>query len=108
MVKLVCDNSGNALYFSRQAIPYNRDVPPDNWLQDFPYLKHIGIYAYRSSVLERICQLEPSPLEKTESLEQLRWLENGFRIRAGIVEEESMGIDTPEDLESARKRLLMP
>jgi 3-deoxy-manno-octulosonate cytidylyltransferase (CMP-KDO synthetase) len=105
VVKVVCESSGSALFFSRQAIPFQRNVPQDSWISEHDYLKHMGIYAYRSEILAKISQLVPSPLEKAESLEQLRWLENGFRIRAGLVQEDSIGIDTPEDLELARKKL---
>lgn len=105
IVKMVCDVNGNALYFSRQALPYQRNVEQDNWISEYGYLKHLGIYAYRSDTLTKISKLEPSSLEKAESLEQLRWLESGFRIRAGIVRKNSIGIDTPEDLELARSML---
>jgi 3-deoxy-manno-octulosonate cytidylyltransferase (CMP-KDO synthetase) len=93
------------LYFSRSAIPYNRHTPDDHLSAGHTYLKHIGMYAYRSEVLRQITMLEPSPLEETESLEQLRWLENGFAIKVLITTEESHGIDTPEDLEAARKKV---
>lgn len=105
VVKVVCDTTGSALYFSRQAIPFQRNVPSDDWMSEHGYLKHLGIYAYRTEVLARISQLEPSALEKAESLEQLRWLENGYRVLTGIIREESIGIDTPEDLALARKKL---
>lgn len=105
VVKLVCDADGIILYFSRQAIPFQRDNPEARWLLKYPYLRHFGVYAYRPGILSKIAALDPSPLEIAESLEQLRWLENGFRIRAGIVKQASPGIDTPEDLELARKQL---
>jgi 3-deoxy-manno-octulosonate cytidylyltransferase (CMP-KDO synthetase) len=101
-VKVVSSILGNALYFSRSAIPYNRLATDDICLN---YLKHLGMYAYRSEILLQITMLEPSPLEKTESLEQLRWLENGFRIRVLVTNDPSQGIDTPEDLEAARKKV---
>lgn len=89
-----------ALYFSRQPIPYQRDRPNDvaAWLQYHTYWKHIGLYAYRTDILARITKLPPSSLEKAESLEQLRWLENGYRIRVVETDLDSYGIDTPEDL----------
>jgi len=104
-VKVVVNTHGNALYFSRSPIPYNRHVADDNWLTGHTYLKHLGLYAYRSEVLGQITMLEPSPLEKTESLEQLRWLDNGFVIRVLVTNDPSNGIDTPGDLEAARKNL---
>jgi 3-deoxy-manno-octulosonate cytidylyltransferase (CMP-KDO synthetase) len=104
-VKVVADIHGSALYFSRSAIPYNRHAPDDPLSADHTYLKHLGMYAYRSEVLRQITMLEPSSLEETESLEQLRWLENGFAIKVLITTEESHGIDTPEDLEAARKKV---
>lgn len=105
IVKLVCDASGYALYFSRQAIPYRRSVPEATWISGYPYQKHIGIYAYRSDILEKISRLEPSLLERAEILEQLRWLENGYRIRTANTLQENIGIDTPEDLDLARSML---
>ena len=70
-------------------------------MEHYPYLKHLGLYAYRREVLREVTQLPQSPLEKAESLEQLRWLENGYRIRVGLTDVETVGIDTPEDLERA-------
>lgn len=96
--KVVLNNRGEALYFSRQTIPLLRNHPPNDWLTQHTFYKHIGIYAYRTDVLAQITQLLPSPLERAESLEQLRWLENGYRIRAVVTELDSHGIDTPEDL----------
>lgn len=103
--KIVCDRRGFALYFSRSVIPYVRGEEPANWLNHFPYLKHLGIYAYRRQVLHEVTQLPQSSLEKAESLEQLRWLENGYRIRVGITNVETVGIDTPEDLQRAEEFL---
>ena len=103
--KIVCDSRGFALYFSRSVIPYVRGEEPANWLNHFPYLKHLGIYAYRRQVLHEVTQLPQSSLEKAESLEQLRWLENGYRIRVGITNVETVGIDTPEDLQRAEEFL---
>lgn len=95
----VAGSAAEALYFSRQPIPYQRDRPQAEWLQHHTYFKHIGLYAYRTDVLAQITQLPPSSLERAEALEQLRWLETGFRIRVVETELETVGIDTPEDLE---------
>lgn len=103
--KIVCDRQGFALYFSRSVIPYVRGQEPSEWLSHYPYLKHLGLYAYRREVLREVTQLPQSPLEKAESLEQLRWLENGFRIRVGLTDVETVGIDTPEDLQRAEEFL---
>ena len=99
--KIVTDKNGFALYFSRSVIPYVRGKEQPTWLRNFPYLKHLGLYAYRREVLREVTQLPQSPLEKAESLEQLRWLENGYRIRVGLTDVETVGIDTPEDLQRA-------
>lgn len=99
--KIVTDLQGFALYFSRSVIPFVRGVDSKEWLAHFPYLKHLGLYAYRREVLRQITRLPQSPLELAESLEQLRWLENGYRIRVGLTEVETVGIDTPEDLQRA-------
>jgi 3-deoxy-manno-octulosonate cytidylyltransferase (CMP-KDO synthetase) len=99
--KIVCDIRGFALYFSRSPIPFIRGIDEELWLQHFPFLKHLGIYAYRREVLTEITRLPQSPLEKAESLEQLRWLQNGYRIRVGETNVETVGIDTPEDLQRA-------
>lgn len=96
--KVVLSDSGDALYFSRSAIPFLRGVPQEEWQARYTYYKHIGLYAYRSDVLRAVTRLAPSPLEKAESLEQLRWLENGYRIRTAVTTLESHAIDTPEDL----------
>jgi 3-deoxy-manno-octulosonate cytidylyltransferase (CMP-KDO synthetase) len=92
-----------ALYFSRSVIPYLRGVEPNEWLGKCQYYSHIGLYAYRADVLKRITQLPVSSLEQAESLEQLRWLENGLTIKVAISETKSIGIDTPEDLQHAIK-----
>lgn len=99
--KIVCDLKGYAMFFSRSVIPFVRGKEQTEWLSHFPYLKHIGLYAYRREVLRQVTQLPQSPLEKTESLEQLRWLQNGYRIKVGITDMETVGIDTPDDLERA-------
>ena len=101
--KIVTDKNGFALYFSRSVIPYIRGKEQAEWLQHFPFLKHLGLYAYRRDVLRQITQLPQSPLELAESLEQLRWLENGYRIRVGLTDVETVGIDTPEDLRRAEE-----
>ena len=97
--KVVLSVAGDALYFSRHPIPYLRGQPTDAWLEAHTYYKHIGLYAYRTDVLARLTQLPPSSLERAESLEQLRWLENGYRIRTVVTDLDSHGIDTPDDLE---------
>lgn len=99
--KVVLDKNRNALYFSRSIIPYQRNAGKSDWLKNHVYYKHIGLYAYRMEVLKEIVSLPRSPLELAESLEQLRWLENGYDIRVGITEIETIGIDTPQDLERA-------
>ena len=104
--KIVCDRDGFALYFSRSVIPYVRGREQREWTQCFPFVKHIGMYAYRREVLREITRLPQSPLEKAEALEQLRWLENGYRIRVGMTDVETVGIDTREDLERAEEFLL--
>ena len=103
--KIVCDRRGFALYFSRSVIPFVRGKEQTEWLQHYPYLKHLGLYAYRREVLHAVTQLPQSPLELAESLEQLRWLENGYRIRVGLTDVETVGIDTPEDLVRAEELL---
>lgn len=99
--KVVLNKHQEALYFSRSIIPYLRGKEHSEWLSNHTYYKHIGLYAYRAEVLEAITRLPQSSLELAESLEQLRWLENGFKIKAGITEQETIGIDTPEDMEKA-------
>lgn len=99
--KIVTDNNGFALYFSRSVIPYMRGIDKSEWLNNFTFLKHIGLYAYRTDVLKEITRLQQSPLEKAESLEQLRWLQNGYRIKVGLTDIETIGIDTPDDLHKA-------
>ncbi|GAB3538279.1 3-deoxy-manno-octulosonate cytidylyltransferase [Pontibacter brevis] len=104
--KVVINQNKEALYFSRQPIPYCRNVPHDIWHMQHTYFKHIGIYGYRADILEQITQLPPSSLELAESLEQLRWLEHGFRITTALTAFETVGIDTPEDLLKVQKHLL--
>lgn len=103
--KIVVDNNGYAMYFSRSVIPYIRGREQAEWSQAYPFLKHIGLYAYRRNVLSEITQLPQSPLEIAESLEQLRWLQNGYRIKVGLTDVETIGIDTPEDLARAEQFL---
>lgn len=103
--KIVTDRRGFALYFSRSVIPHIRGVETDEWMSFYPFLKHLGVYAYRREVLAKVTRLPQSPLEKAESLEQLRWLENGYRIRVGLTDVETVGIDTPEDLDRAEQFL---
>ena len=99
--KIVVDNRGYAMYFSRSVIPFVRGVERQEWLKKYPFLKHLGIYAYRTEVLKAITRLPQSSLELAESLEQLRWLQNGFRIKVGTTNVETVGIDTPDDLKRA-------
>lgn len=103
--KVVVNANWNALYFSRSIIPYQRNAEKQDWLKGHTYYKHIGLYAYRTEVLKEITALPQSSLELAESLEQLRWLENGYKIKVGISEVETIGIDTPQDLERAEEFL---
>jgi len=103
--KIVTDLQGFALYFSRSIIPFVRGQEQAVWLEKYPFLKHLGLYAYRREVLREVTKLPQSPLEIAESLEQLRWLENGYRIRVGLTDVETVGIDTPEDLQRAEEFL---
>ena len=99
IVKVIFDENQKAIYFSRSAIPFVRGEAKENWLSKADFYKHIGMYAYRFSALKKISFLKPSRLELLESLEQLRWLENGFPIGINLTDLETIGIDTPEDLE---------
>ena len=103
--KIIIDRNGYALYFSRSVIPFVRGEEMNNWIEHYPYIRHIGLYAYRTQVLREITKLPPSDLERAERLEQLRWLENGYRIRVGLTDVETVGIDTPEDLKRAESML---
>lgn len=103
--KIVTDNAGFALYFSRSPIPFVRGKERDQWLAAYPFLKHIGLYAYRANVLREVTRLPQSSLEVAESLEQLRWLQNGYRIKVGLTDVETVGIDTPDDLRRAERFL---
>lgn len=104
-VKVVCADNGNALYFSRQPIPYRRDTAQEQWLVEGSYYKHVGLYAYRAEVLEQLCQLPVGTLEASEKLEQLRWLSAGYTIRVIDTPHANIGIDTPEDLAEAENIL---
>lgn len=101
VVKAVISAHHHAIYFSRSPIPHMRNLKNEEWLSAGVFYKHIGMYAYRMDVLKKITELPPSSLEKSESLEQLRWLENGFRIKVAETTLETIGVDTPEDLEKA-------
>lgn len=105
-VKVVFDKMGNALYFSRHPLPFVRGCEREHWLEKTEYYQHIGIYAYKADTLRAIAALAPSRLEQAESLEQLRWLENGLRIRVAVTEaRDTIAIDTPEDLLNIPKEL---
>ena len=101
--KVVLDSDNFAMYFSRSVVPYLRGVEQAEWLDKHVFYKHLGVYAYRLDVLKEITSLEQTPLEKIESLEQLRWLESGYKIKVGVTNIETIGIDTPEDLERAKE-----
>ena len=102
-VKVVVNQEGNAMYFSRNPIPFMRNVDRDEWLVKGRFYKHIGIYAYKADVLHQVARMEPSALEQAESLEQLRWLENGLAIRMALSDAENISIDTPDDLHRAEQ-----
>ncbi len=108
IMKVVFNHKHEALYFSRECIPHIRGAKNEEWLQRHTFYKHVCMYAYRTDILEEITELSPSTLEKAESLEQLRWLENGYSIKIGITEHESISIDTPEDLQRAKKVMQIP
>ncbi len=99
IVKVVCDKNGFALYFSRSVIPFVRDKEPEKWY------KHIGLYGYKKNFLVQFVKLPQSYLERAEKLEQLRALENGYRIKTLVTDYDGMGVDTPADLEEVEKRL---
>ena len=105
VVKVVLNNSNEAMYFSRSVIPYIRGTEHTKWLKTHTFFKHIGLYAYRTDILKEITTLPPSSLELAESLEQLRWLQNSYKIKTAITHQETIGIDTPEDLEKAMQYL---
>ena len=99
--KVVVSDNKNALYFSRSTIPFLRGVEKDEWLREATFYAHVGIYAYRKDILKKLSELKPGILEQAESLEQLRWLENGFSIKTAVTDYSGFGIDTPEDLARA-------
>jgi 3-deoxy-manno-octulosonate cytidylyltransferase (CMP-KDO synthetase) len=101
-IKTVISVKGDALYFSRATIPYLRDYELSEWMYKHSFYKHLGIYAYKTDTLKKLTSLNISSLEIAESLEQNRWLENGYRIRTALTDWDSIGIDTPEDLERAK------
>lgn len=103
--KVVVNKNMNALYFSRSIIPFQRNADKEDWLKGHTYYKHVGLYAYRADILKEITSLSQSSLEMAESLEQLRWLENGYTIKVGVSEVETIGIDTPQDLARAEEFL---
>ncbi len=100
--KVILTQAMEAVYFSRETIPFLRNIPQEEWLQHHTFFKHIGIYGYRTATLSAITKLEMSGLEKAEALEQLRWIENGYKIKAAVTDKESQAIDTPEDLDKVR------
>lgn len=103
--KVILNSKSEAIYFSRAALPFYRGAKETDWVSKHQYYKHIGIYGYRTEILKEIAKLQPTPLEKAESLEQLRWLENGYSIKVALTELETISIDVPEDLEKVRQFL---
>lgn len=102
--KVIVSKQQQALYFSRQTIPFQRGVERSEWLRKQTYYKHIGIYGYRADILKEITALPVSPFEKAEALEQLRWIENGYRVKVAKTEFDTIAVDHPEDLEIIRKK----
>ncbi len=105
LVKVVRDNDGFALMFSRLPIPYQRGIERKEWPSHFQYMTHVGIYGYRSDILSELTRLKQSPLEKAESLEQLRWIQSGYQIMTAVTNHPTIGIDTPADLGAAEAYL---
>ncbi|MCH8903939.1 MAG: 3-deoxy-manno-octulosonate cytidylyltransferase [Bacteroidetes bacterium] len=101
VIKVIRNKNGDAIYFSRTALPFMRDKERSGWLREHDYFKHIQMYGYRSETLKEVANLEPTFLERAESLEQLRWLEHGYIIKTAITEHDSLSVDTPEDLKKA-------
>lgn len=99
--KVIMDDEGNAIYFSRAIIPYVRNHPWQEWLENAVYHTHVGLYAYKAATLDEITALPQSSLEIAESLEQLRWIQNGYKIKVAITDRPTIGIDTPDDLKAA-------
>ncbi|MBM2840813.1 MAG: 3-deoxy-manno-octulosonate cytidylyltransferase [Bacteroidetes bacterium] len=105
IVKVVLDREGNGIYFSRSPIPFGRDIQQSEWLRHHIYYKHIGLYVFRREFLNRFSEMNQTPLEKTEKLEQLRILENGYKIRCTVTSFDSVPVDTQDDLERVRRIL---
>lgn len=103
--KVILNTKNEAIYFSRHGIPFFRNAPEDEWINKHTYYKHIGIYGYKTSILGKITALKQSPLELAESLEQLRWIENGYKINVKITDFESVAVDVPDDLKKLAKFL---
>jgi 3-deoxy-manno-octulosonate cytidylyltransferase (CMP-KDO synthetase) len=101
--KVIINKLSEAIYFSRTALPFLRGLDTKHWLEHFSYFKHIGIYGFRSEVLQQVTRLPVSSLEKAEGLEQLRWIENGYRIKVAETDLETQAVDTPEDLQKLPK-----
>lgn len=104
-VKVVLNTRGEALYFSRYPIPFVRDMPLEEAWKHYTFYKHVGLYLYRADILEAVCRLAPSMLERAESLEQLRWLEHGYRIRTAVTTYDSVCVETPEDVQKVEQML---
>lgn len=104
--KVILDSENFAIYFSRETIPHLRNIDKNNWLNEHTFYQHVGIYAYQTSLLTTLTNLNTSLLERAESLEQLRWIENGFKIKTAITEDETFAIDTPEDVEAVVRQIL--
>jgi 3-deoxy-manno-octulosonate cytidylyltransferase (CMP-KDO synthetase) len=107
IAKVILNNMQEAIYFSRSIIPFIRNVPQEKWLEKHTFFKHIGLYAYRYETLLKLTKLPPSSLEIAESLEQIRWIQNGFKIKIAETNTENLSIDTPKDLEKAIEYLRM-
>lgn len=106
-VKVVCTKDDSALYFSRQSIPFQRGIDQSAWLSTHSYFRHIGMYAFRTAIIQELSQLKESALEQAEKLEQLRWLENGYKIRVKVTDFASPAVDTREDLHAVDNFLKM-
>ena len=104
VVKVIKNKNDFAIYFSRSAIPYAREYKNQEWQKKISYFKHLGIYGYRTEILKKIVTLKPTPLETAEKLEQLRWLENGFKIKVVETNFETLSVDTPDDLEKIKNK----
>jgi 3-deoxy-manno-octulosonate cytidylyltransferase (CMP-KDO synthetase) len=100
--KVVINKHSEAIYFSRSPLPYLRGYKQDEWLKHYTYFKHIGIYGYRKDILQKVTKLPVSSLERAESLEQLRWIENGYRIKVAETDLETFAVDVPEDLDKLK------